>query len=151
MALVSLAFKHQNRFLFLYHSLIDPIIKERTLSLSIELELELPTELTGELSYLRQTLGIQGFTQGKSSEVFGQRLTKINDPVVIKFLKLITENEIGCDKENLCKQLWNYDYDPVIHDPKIYKLIFKTKKILGTKDAILAAGGFYRMNQKYCY
>lgn len=151
LALVSLAFRNEKRFLKIYNSFQDPIIKERILSLSMDFNLSLPEEIKAELSFLRQSLGIQGYSQGKTAEVFGYQISKIEDPIVTKFLKLIIENETGCDKESLCKQLWNYDYDPVIHDPKIYKLIFKTKKILGIKDAILAVGGFYRMNHKYCY
>lgn len=151
LSLVSLAFQNKKRFLIIYKLIKDPIIKERALSLSLAFELKLPKELDGELSFLRQMLGIQGYFQGKSSELFGQRISKINDLNVVNFLKLISENEMGCDKELICQKLWNYNYDPVIHDPKIYKLIFKTKKILGLKDAILSAGGSYKMNQKYSY
>lgn len=151
LALVALAFQNEKRFLKIYNFIQDPIVKERILSLSLDLNLNLPEEIKTELSFLRQSLGIHGYSQGSTAEVFGHQFSKIEDPVIKKFLKLIIENDQGCDKENLCKQLWNYDYDPVIHDSKIYKLIHKTKKTLGKKDAVLAVGGFYRMNQKYCY
>jgi len=149
LALLALAFQKTNRFIRLYKHIQDPQVREKVVSFALKYELTLPPNIESELTYLRQTLGINGVSLGRASELFGKKISKIKNKDIVSFLKLISESENGCDKENLCKKIWNYDYDPTIHDPKIYKLVYKTKNELGLKDIIVVSDGSYRINEKY--
>jgi len=153
LALVSLAFNRLSRFLNIYHNHIsDKLIKEKTLSLAIDLQLPLPEDLTHELKLLRQTLGINSMfvdSDRSSSEFLGVKLNKVTDPEAIKVVQYLIKKEMGLTKEELCTTLWNYSYDPVVHDPRIYNLIYRVKSVFQCKDMIIAKGGFYRINPKY--
>ena len=52
-------------------------------------------------------------------------------------------------KKDICKQIWNLDYDPVLHDGKIYKLIFKFRNHFGIDDLVLNTYGEYQLNPRY--
>ncbi len=52
------------------------------------------------------------------------------------------------DKAYICKMVWNIDFDPQIHEYKVYKLIHKFRKYFGEKDVILNRYGKYQLNPK---
>lgn len=150
MALVSLAFGNVNRFSQIFNLKIrDNVIKEKTLSLALELGLTLDDNFIEELQFLRQILGITVSTSIVSSHFLGTNLNKIKDNEAVQVIQNLTKKAEGMSKEELCTNLWNYNYDPVIHDPKIYNLIYRIKKIFQCKDLIVAASGSYRINPKY--
>lgn len=150
LALVSLAFGHEERFSSIYRACIsDNVIKEKTISLALDLGLSLPSSYLEELSFLRQILGITTTISLSSSHFLGVNLNKIKDAEAVKVIQKLTQTMTGLTKEELCTDLWNYNYDPVIHDPKIYNLIYRIKKVFQCKDLIVATSGYYRINPKY--
>jgi hypothetical protein len=149
-AIVSLSFGNLKRFERIYKLHIkDNLIKERTLSLTKQISLDLPDYLNDELLYLRQVLGICSTRSEKSSEFLGINFNKIKDPEAINVIRNLSSKIEGMSKEELCVKLWNYDYDPTLHDRRIYKLIYRIKEIFRCSDAIIAKGGLYRINPKY--
>lgn len=150
MALVSLAFGNEERFSSIYKAcILDNVIKEKTISFAIEIGLNLPPTYIEELSFLRQILGITATTTLASAHFFGLNLNKVKDSDAVKVIQKLTQNMMGLTKEELCTDLWNYNYDPIIHDPKIYNLIYRVKKVFQCKDLIVATNGYYRINPKY--
>ncbi len=104
-----------------------------------------------------------GYEYKKSrNEIFNQfeqleminHFEKINEPLktpnlleVKKFINLLKAESDGISKSKICKFLWNYDYDPVVHDNRIYKLITKARKYLGSKTSIINCyGELYKLN-----
>ncbi len=117
--------------------------------MALELGFEIPKCLDGELNFLRQILGITINSNAIHSEFLGVNLNKIKDTEAVTVIKKLNQNITGISKEDLCSSLWNYNYDPVIHDPKIYNLIYRIKKVFKCRDLIIAASGVYRINPKY--
>lgn len=66
--------------------------------------------------------------------------------LLISLLKNSTE---GIEKQTICESLWNYSYNPTIHDSRIYKLINKARNLIGISDIIENLRGKYRLNIKY--
>lgn len=78
----------------------------------------------------------------------GKSLNKIESEDLAKFTLYIYENSI-VNKEEICRHVWNLDYDPVIHDGKIYKLIHQFRNYFGAKDLIVNRYGKYEINRRY--
>lgn len=100
---------------------------------------------------LRQMQGLSGQVLQSTadveySEICGVRLDSIDDEYAKQFCKLLLNEKNVVDKIKICKVIWGLDYDPIAHDPKIYKLIFKTRKILGKSDIITNTYGGYKLN-----
>jgi len=150
LALVSLAFNQQKRFSNIYDFCItDNVIKEKTISLALDLKLNLPSYYLEELTFLRQILGITRTITLSSSHFLGVNLNRIKDTEAVQVIQKLTQTIKGLTKKEMCNELWNYNYDPVIHDPKIYNLIYRIKKVFQCKDLIVANSGIYRINPKY--
>jgi hypothetical protein len=150
MALVALSFGRLSRFEKIYRNhLKDNLIKEKTIGLAKQIGNQLPRYFTEELSYLRQIQGISSTLGGKTSEFLGVNLQKIKDHEVVAVIRSLSSSIEGMSKEQLCVKLWNYNYDPFLHDRRIYKLIHRIKNIFNCRDAIIAKGGLYRINPKY--
>ncbi len=80
-------------------------------------------------------------------EIFGVRLERSKDQEVISLFKLLESRPDGVEKELLAQELWNYNYDPVMHDQRIYKLILKARKRIGVKDVIVNSGTRYYLRR----
>ncbi|MGZ3768947.1 MAG: hypothetical protein ACXVCP_05605 [Bdellovibrio sp.] len=55
---------------------------------------------------------------------------------VKSFINLLRNNPEGVGKELICSEVWNLNYDPVLHENRIYKLIMNTRKYFGIKEAV---------------
>jgi hypothetical protein len=65
---------------------------------------------------------------------------------IFKFLQLLKcSSSEGASKEEICKMVWQLDYDPIIHDPRIYKLVNRAKTAIGSEDVIINMRGSYRL------
>lgn len=65
-----------------------------------------------------------------------------------KFLKaLVSQAPQDVSKESLAVIVWNSDYDPGIHDSRIYTCVQRLRKILGPKN-IQQSDAAYRLNPK---
>lgn len=70
------------------------------------------------------------------------------DQEVDQLIQLLKNQPNGVLKEDICYKLWNYEYDPILHDQRIYLLISKIRKFFGSKNSIINSyGGRYRLNK----
>lgn len=64
-----------------------------------------------------------------------------------RLIQLLKNNINGVSKNAICIHLWNYEYDPVIHDSRIYVSIAKVRKYFGSKSSVINSyGGLYKLN-----
>lgn len=88
----------------------------------------------------------------RSSEdvvVSGRQLSEVKEKDVKNFVKLLlSQKEFSASKEQICQSIWGIDYDPVIHDGKLYKLIHKARKTLDSPNLIVNSYGGYQLNAK---
>jgi hypothetical protein len=151
-ALVSLSFGRFSRFDKIYQTYLkDNLVKEKLLSLAGQLGQKLSAHYITELAYLRQLQGVSATLAGVTSEFLGVNLLKVKDPEAVAVIRNLSSNVEGLTKEQLCFRLWNYNYDPLLHDRRIYKLVHRIKEIFNCRDAIIAKGGLYRINPKYIH
>jgi len=62
-------------------------------------------------------------------------------------ISLLKSNKNGISKEQICSHLWNYNYDPSIHDSRVYVAISKVRKFYGSKKSVINSyGGLYKIN-----
>lgn len=85
------------------------------------------------------------------TEICGQKLGSLRDQDVIKLMSLLIQATESTNKETLCKEIWNIQYDPILHDSRIYKLIHKTRLVFGKKDLFVNTYGGYQINPAYFY
>jgi tetratricopeptide (TPR) repeat protein len=55
--------------------------------------------------------------------------------LIIQALQLLSNEK--CSKEDLIQKLYNYQYSPLIHDPMLYTLLSRIRKILGDNSSYL--------------
>lgn len=92
--------------------------------------------------YLLKTHQLNFSTESKSVPS-----VDILDGEIEKLIILLKSNKNGISKEEICLQLWNYTYDPSIHDPRIYVVISKIRKFFGSKNSVINSyGGIYKIN-----
>ncbi len=143
--------KKQHAFAKLYQYTTDPISKEKLLRHLDQLGL-LSEDLKVEWQFIKNAHGlnsIQNWDRGQNAEVFGTSIRSGAKGEVAQFIQLIANHSNGLSKAQICKLLWNYEYDPVIHDPRVYKLIVKVRKVVGRKDWLLVDAGTYRINPEF--
>lgn len=66
---------------------------------------------------------------------------------VRNLITLLLQNQKPLTKERLIRALYKYDYDPTLHDNKLYKLILRARKEVST-DLIINHYGHYSLNLK---
>lgn len=86
--------------------------------------------------------------QSKGGQIFGQTVGQIEDQELAQFAQLLLDHK-NLNKEMICSRMWNYDYDPVSHDGRIYRLIFRFRNYFGRKDIIVNKYGTYEINSAY--
>lgn len=146
LALVALAFKKVKIFNFIMSKISDDFVRLSIFEVVSHLKL-IDVSFDQEIHFLRRALNIS-----ELNDISLPTLHKLNfeSEEVSEFISLLESAPEGLTKEQICKNLWNYTYDPVIHDNKIYKLIHKTRKSLGLKALITNAyGGKYRINKDW--
>jgi hypothetical protein len=64
-----------------------------------------------------------------------------------KLLKVLSVAQHSLDKQQIFKELFNDYYDPVVHDPKIYRLVLWIRKRIAT-DCLINHYGKYSLNKE---
>lgn len=128
----------------------DPIMRAKFYSM-IDGLVGLSDSERAELNWLYDHLGVPMVNTNDSVLGFNIEQTaiisdEISEDVAI-LIRLMTSSPEGVTKEQICKSVWNLDYDPVIHDPKVYKLIMRSREALGRKDWLLNQYGRYKLNK----
>lgn len=138
--------------LILAQHILDPILKIRFYKLKSELfglstpekmELESHLDLHGVSKFLTSSIDKDDI------EFFGIPLSSIRDSDIRSLLTLMLNSKEPMTKEQIFTHIWQFGFDPFIHDRKIYKLIHKTKGLFKKSDLFLNVYGAYRINPKY--
>ncbi|MGZ3768748.1 MAG: hypothetical protein ACXWRG_03755 [Bdellovibrio sp.] len=153
-AYLALILYSKNKFIK-FHEILgqidDLIIREHVINFAIE---HLPaTSETSKLYSLRQYLqellyipkiDIGGLGDSKRIELDSARYPEID-----LLIRTLSQSKTGFSKEELCEKIWKMAYDPLYHDPRLYRLISKAKILTGISDLIENLRGSYRLNQRY--
>ncbi len=145
LALVSYAFQQSQRFEYLLTTIDDLLILEQTLRIADKIH-SLEKHHRDNLSYLQSLSGYTQLARSKDSfmvTIGTQTITQTEDREVTLLLNALIERANGIDKEQISLLLWNADYDPIYHDPKIYRVIHRARKRVGIHDLIVNKYGLY--------
>lgn len=123
----------------------DPIIREKFLNFK-RVHYELSVGERNELEFLQQSFKKVGTM---ASANLGIEASDILNHDVACFVKIMLAHPEGISKAELVKKLWNYEYDPTVHDRRIYKLVSKARLASKNQDWLLNTYGRYRLNPKY--
>lgn len=72
---------------------------------------------------------------------------KIRNLDLAKFIKILSESKEPIDKQQIFQMIYNQYYDPVIHDPKIYRLVLWIRKRIAV-DCLVNHYGKYSLNRE---
>lgn len=145
LAIVCYGFERHQRFQFLLTTIDDTLVLEQTLRLADQIR-PLEAKYRDHLDYLQGLSGYTQLTRSKDSSkvtIGTQTITQTDDREVTLLLNALIERENGIDKEQISALLWNVDYDPYYHDPKIYRVIHRARKRIGIPDLIVNKYGLY--------
>lgn len=149
LAVVCYAFKQKNRFRFIISKINDTLVLASTLRLVDQL-FSLDYEFKNQLDYLENLSGYHQIIQSDDKRkvtIGAQSITQTEDREVALLLSSLIDSKNGLDKEEITKILWKNDYDPLYHDPKIYRVIHRARKNLGLNNAIVNNYGSYVLNE----
>lgn len=128
----------------------DAALKVQSMGFVRSLGHELP-ELRALEDHLATDLGITPLefdAAEHEARFLGHSLRNMGSEDLARFTSYIL-SEKSVTKEGICRHVWSLDYDPVIHDGKIYKLIHRFRDYFGKKDLIINRYGSYEVNQRY--
>jgi hypothetical protein len=137
----------------LFAKIADPVVKLRLLTLKRTAR-GLSSEEEREVTYLRDALGasvvVKRNANGRDDvEIGGVPLSGVADEAVKKFLLLLVHaGDESVSKEAIVSGIWNLNYDPVVHDNKLYKLVQKAKRLFGASDLVVNRYGSYQLNPR---
>jgi tetratricopeptide (TPR) repeat protein len=124
----------------------DPILKIRL----YELKGRVFGWESGEKLELESLKDLQGIARVVTrAEICGISMDDILDQDIKRLVVLLMESDEGVSKEEICKTIWNLDYDPVVHDGKIYKLFHKSRAYFKRHDLFVNTYGAYQLNPKF--
>lgn len=148
-AMIAISGSSRHRIHFALEFIHDPAIKIQSIRLLQSIGYNSP-ELRSLYEVLSSDLGIlpDEFKKGIHDQFLDRPLKEIPQEDLQKFTRYII-SESSVDKEGICHHVWNIEYDPVIHDGKVYKLIHRFRDYFGKKDLIVNRYGKYEVNQKY--
>lgn len=134
----------------LLKNISDPILRIKAAELKKRTTGLTPSEMQ-DLNYTRELHGLSPlFCKLNSSpqltEICGIELHSMLDSELRSLMELFIQHDKTLDKADICKHIWNFNYDPIIHDSKIYKLIYRARTMFGRTDLILNTYGGYRLN-----
>jgi hypothetical protein len=138
-----------SRFFKIVDAIDSDEIKRRVLNLAKSLNSGLADNSTQFKQYLTLYISSLGHDEPSQSPFVminennsSKEFTETNT-----LLEILKSNPSGVTKEQLCKKIWNFNYDPIIHDQRVYALIAKTRKYMGSKNSIIHSyRGYYRLN-----
>lgn len=150
LAWMALAEKKTKRFFYILDFMDSDHTKWIVLKTSEELNPYLWSSDSRFKHHLNLLSDVKCETINRLSDNLSDKQTALNeaDLETKKFIQFLKEIPEGLLKEDICRKLWNYEYDPVIHDQRIYMLISKTRKFFGSKNSIINSyGGLYKINK----
>ena len=106
------------------------------------------------MEFLREALGISrisvtGTADPLRTEIAGVAVASVRDASVRRLVMRMIAAGQPLDKEKIVREVWDLEYDPVIHDRKVYKLIEKAKALFGMPDLFLNTYGAYEINPAF--
>lgn len=131
-------------------TMTDPVLISKIYDLMLEEELTLTAKEQTHHRILKLHLHQPGlnqeinFTYASLDPIF---LKNIKNEDVRALIALLLESEEPLSKENIIHRLFNFKYDPTIHDQRLYKLILRTRKEINS-DLIINHYGKYSLNIK---
>lgn len=146
-AILAFAFNKNKLAQICLQKIRDPIIRENLFAMK-ERFFGLTQHEQNERVWLINCLGRHIQTQTNELSLLGVDINNLQDQDVAHFIRLIISNPSGLTKEKIVQSLWKYDYDPITHDNRIYKLVLKARQIIGKKDWLINTYGQYRLNPK---
>lgn len=131
----------------------DPILKIRMAELW-KAAFTLTEGQSQELADLKSIHGVANvITRSSLSsdevEICGISLSSLLDADIQVFMRLLLSAESPVGKEQICKALWGFVYDPTSHDGRIYKLVHKTRAFFKKPDLLVNTYGGYQINPKF--
>lgn len=121
----------------------DPVVRHRTIEL-LNLIAPITTDLAYEYMQLNHQLDIK--IDNKSNllphKMGISNYSKLPNEVH-NLITLLSKHPAGLNKEQISVALWNQTYDPLYHDPKIYKLVMQCRKVGGLNGRLLNKYGTY--------
>jgi hypothetical protein len=133
-------------------SIHDPILISQSYDFMIENHQQLTAPESNQNKIVK--LQINQFVLANSTTVSHPGLdpvflNKIKSQDIRDLLKLLLESKEPLTKEVIVEKIFNYHYDPIIHDQRLYKLILRARKELNP-DLIINHYGKYSLNiEKY--
>lgn len=126
----------------------DPVIRLQALDL-----LKSVGGLTSQTNQiyieLQHELGVNLRASAPATNNFlGKNLDLMESEDLSLFASLLKEKS-KITKEEICQKVWGYEYDPVLHDSKIYKMIHRFRNYFGKKDILVNRYGYYEINPRY--
>lgn len=101
------------------------------------------------VDWLRRVSGVSSVLMQSGDrvaiEICGVKLS-LQDADVQSLMLLLIEAETAVDKEKIVQKIWHLNYDPVVHDRKVYKLIQKAKRAFRRSDLFQNRYGSYGLN-----
>lgn len=126
----------------------DPAVKIQILDLLNELGCNSDTFTKMHVD-LKHELGVNLQVASSQATYFlGKNIDQMESEDLTKFATYL-KNNTKISKEEICRQVWGYEYDPVLHDGRIYKMIHKFRNYFGKKDILLNRYGYYEINPRY--
>lgn len=131
-------------------SIEDPVLRRKILDLKSQI-FGLDQGETAEVHWLSGQLGVSNVRvsyeeSGEEYWLLGKKIAELENEDVRAFANMLIRHRNGVNKERICTEIWRIPYDPVFHDPKIYKLVLKFREIFGSKEIILNNYGTYSLN-----
>jgi hypothetical protein len=130
----------------------DPILKIRLMGLMGRVS-SLEASWKSVLDSLKRLHGVADVVKQEALdqevEICGTKLGDIADGEIKGLMELLVASQHPLGKEELCKALWGLNYDPVVHDGRIYKLIHKTRKFFKRPDLLVNTYGAYQIDPRY--
>jgi hypothetical protein len=112
---------------------------------------ELTSNETSEVKWLIEETGSHRLISSPLHEsgatvIAGVPLGSIESIEIRRLLEELVKREAGLSKEELYVFTWGGSYDPVIHDPKIYKFIMRLRRTFSRQDIVINRYGRYVLN-----
>lgn len=122
-----------------YQRLIDPVVKMKTLEIFKQFR-----NLSQEMDFEYQFL-LKKFNQNKKPEFISKdsSIKRSLTTEELRFIHLLSCHPQGLTKEQIAISLWKQSYDPLYHDPKIYKIVLSCRKESLFKQRLLNKYGIY--------
>ncbi len=120
------------------HRLNDPVVKLKTLELFMQIR-KLTPEMEFEYLLLSKKYNVSK-KEGSLAQI--SSYNKLSHEAQ-RLLSLLENNPHGLNKEQIAISLWKQSYDPLYHDPKIYKLILSCRQEPSIKSKLKNNYGTY--------